>query len=99
MSAHMSVFAPRTYKKAHRHGPGRAILIPGGEGYSVMWPEGSDIDMYVARTSQSVNGQTGSRLDPGVAVKNPSKTCLEAWSSSDCLAVVAPRGNAHCAIK
>lgn len=42
MSAHMSVFAPRTYKKAHRHGPGRAILIPGGEGYSVMWPEGGE---------------------------------------------------------
>jgi mannose-6-phosphate isomerase-like protein (cupin superfamily) len=42
MSAHMSVFASRTYKKAHRHGPGRAILIPGGEGYSVMWPEGGE---------------------------------------------------------
>jgi len=42
MSAHMSVFGSRTYKKAHRHGPGRAILIPGGEGYSVMWPEGKE---------------------------------------------------------
>lgn len=42
MSAHMSVFGSRTYKKAHRHGPGRAILIPGGEGYSVMWPEGGE---------------------------------------------------------
>ncbi|MFD7443676.1 hypothetical protein [Streptomyces sp. NPDC059909] len=42
MSAHMSVFASRTYKKGHRHGPGRAILIPGGEGYSVMWPEGGE---------------------------------------------------------
>jgi hypothetical protein len=40
MSCHMSVFPTRTYKKAHRHGPGRVIIIPGGEGYSVMWPEG-----------------------------------------------------------
>ena len=42
LTAHMSVFAPRTYKKGHRHGPGRIIVIPAGEGYSVMWPEGQD---------------------------------------------------------
>ncbi|WP_104129637.1 cupin domain-containing protein [Cryobacterium sp. N21] len=42
MSAHMSVFAPQTYKKGHRHGPGRAILIPKGEGYSLMWKEGEE---------------------------------------------------------
>jgi oxalate decarboxylase/phosphoglucose isomerase-like protein (cupin superfamily) len=42
ISCHMSMFAPRTYKKAHRHGPGRAIVIPAGEGYSVMWEEGKD---------------------------------------------------------
>jgi hypothetical protein len=41
-SAHMSVFPARTYKKAHRHGPGVVIVIPGGEGYSVMWPEGQE---------------------------------------------------------
>ena len=40
--AHMSVFPSRTYKKAHRHGPGRVILIPGGEGFSVMWQEGQE---------------------------------------------------------
>ncbi|MEA2639629.1 MAG: hypothetical protein QOF51_1023 [Chloroflexota bacterium] len=40
--AHMSVFPPRTYKKAHRHGPGVVIVIPAGEGFSVMWPEGQD---------------------------------------------------------
>jgi len=40
--SHMSVFPSRTYKKAHRHGPGVVIVIPGGEGFSVMWPEGKD---------------------------------------------------------
>ncbi|MBV9119611.1 MAG: cupin domain-containing protein [Chloroflexi bacterium] len=42
MSCHMSVFPAGTYKKAHRHGPGRVIVIPGGEGYSVMWQEGQE---------------------------------------------------------
>ena len=42
MSCHMSVFPSRTYKKAHRHGPGRAIVIPGGEGYSILWEEGKE---------------------------------------------------------
>jgi oxalate decarboxylase/phosphoglucose isomerase-like protein (cupin superfamily) len=37
MGAHMSVFAPGLYKKGHRHGPGRVIVIPKGEGYSVLW--------------------------------------------------------------
>ena len=31
-----------TYKKAHQHGPGIVIVIPGGEGFSVMWPEGEE---------------------------------------------------------
>lgn len=38
--SHMSVFPARTYKKAHRHGPGVVIIIPTGDGYSVMWPPG-----------------------------------------------------------
>jgi hypothetical protein len=42
MSCHMSVFPTRTYKKAHRHGPGRVIVIPGGEGYSILWEEGKE---------------------------------------------------------
>lgn len=37
LTAHMSVFEAGTYKKGHRHGPGRVIVIPGGEGYSIMW--------------------------------------------------------------
>ena len=42
MSCHMSLFDSRTYKKAHRHGPGRVIVIPVGEGYSIMWEEGKE---------------------------------------------------------
>jgi len=42
MNGHMSVFPSRTYKKAHRHGPGVSIVIPLGEGYSIMWPEGQE---------------------------------------------------------
>jgi oxalate decarboxylase/phosphoglucose isomerase-like protein (cupin superfamily) len=42
MSCHMSVFPARTYKKAHRHGPGRVIVIPAGEGFSILWQEGQD---------------------------------------------------------
>jgi len=42
MKGHMSVFSSRTYKKAHRHGPGVVIVIPAGEGYSIMWREGEE---------------------------------------------------------
>ncbi len=42
MGGHMSVFPPGTYKKAHRHGPGVVIIIPAGEGFSIMWPEGEE---------------------------------------------------------
>ena len=42
LRAHMSVFPAGTYKKGHRHGPGRVIVIPGGEGYSIMWQEGQE---------------------------------------------------------
>lgn len=42
MRTHMAVFPSRTYKKGHRHGPGVAIVIPGGEGYSYMWQEGGE---------------------------------------------------------
>jgi oxalate decarboxylase/phosphoglucose isomerase-like protein (cupin superfamily) len=42
MSCHMSVFDAGTYKKAHRHGPGRVIVIPAGEGYSILWEEGKE---------------------------------------------------------
>jgi mannose-6-phosphate isomerase-like protein (cupin superfamily) len=41
-SGHMSVFPPARYKMAHRHGPGRVIVIPKGEGYSILWPQGGE---------------------------------------------------------
>ena len=41
-TSHMAVFPPFTYKKAHRHGPGVVIVIPAGEGFSIMWPEGKE---------------------------------------------------------
>ncbi len=44
MSASMSVFDSCMYKKAHLHGPGRVIVIPAGEGYSVLWePNGNKV--------------------------------------------------------
>lgn len=42
MTAHMSVFPALTYKKGHRHGPGFSIVIPAGEGYSIMWEDKKD---------------------------------------------------------
>ena len=42
LTCHMSVIPALRYKKAHRHGAGFVIVIPAGEGYSIMWPEGEE---------------------------------------------------------
>lgn len=42
LTAHMAVLGSYTYKKAHRHGPGVVIVIPTGEGFTVLWSDGKD---------------------------------------------------------
>jgi oxalate decarboxylase/phosphoglucose isomerase-like protein (cupin superfamily) len=46
MSSHISQFPVGTYKKAHAHGPGAHVIVLGGEGYSLMWPEGEEPKRY-----------------------------------------------------
>lgn len=42
MGAHISEFDVGMYKKAHRHDAGAHVVVISGEGYSLMWPPGSE---------------------------------------------------------
>lgn len=46
MNSHISQFPVGTYKKAHAHGPGAHVIVLGGEGYTLMWPEGEEPRRY-----------------------------------------------------
>jgi len=56
IGAHVSEFDVGTYKKAHRHGAGTHIVILSGEGYSLMWREGEEV--------QKIDWRPGAFLAP-----------------------------------
>ncbi|MBM2809516.1 MAG: hypothetical protein HW416_275 [Chloroflexi bacterium] len=48
--AGLPTMAVGTYKKGHQHGPGVVVVIPGGDGFSVMWrpdPGGEKEKIYI----------------------------------------------------
>jgi len=46
ISGHVTHSPVGAYKKAHRHGPGAYILVLSGKGYTLMWPEGAEMQRY-----------------------------------------------------
>jgi oxalate decarboxylase/phosphoglucose isomerase-like protein (cupin superfamily) len=46
LCGHVSQFPVGTYKKAHYHGPGAHVIVLSGKGYSLMWPQGGEIQRF-----------------------------------------------------
>lgn len=46
LRAGLPIMAPGSYKKAHAHGSGVAIVIPGAEGMSIMWQPGEEKKVF-----------------------------------------------------
>jgi oxalate decarboxylase/phosphoglucose isomerase-like protein (cupin superfamily) len=66
-NGHMSVFPPQRYKLAHRHGPGRVIVIPKGEGFSIVGPPGlgaGEPDPLREDTSEVIPWKEGTVFTP-----------------------------------
>lgn len=96
LNAHISQFPVGTYKKCHRHGPGAHVIILGGEGFSLMWPEGEEPQRFEWEVGTMIvppnmwfhqhfnTGPTPSRYlafkHEGVAVRN-AQGVPKAWIS------------------
>jgi oxalate decarboxylase/phosphoglucose isomerase-like protein (cupin superfamily) len=96
MNSHISQFPVGTYKKAHAHGPGAHVIILGGEGYTLMWPEGEEPRRYAWQVGSMIvppnrwfhqhfnTGTTPSRYlafkHEAVSIRNPQGV-PKAWIS------------------
>ena len=82
MCAHISEFPVGTYKKAHRHGPGAHVIVLGGKGFSVLWPEEGRADS--SRLATRVRGGSAYAMVPpafSTPVRNRARYLALRWNS------------------